>query len=469
LDYNWLSLLPPLAAIALAIASRLVYFSLFFGLWLGWTIINSWNPISGLTGTLDSIIMVFTQKGNVEILAFCLFIGALLSLTQRSGGVQGFVDWIMGTRLIRGRRSANLVSFIIGCVIFIEANINCLLVGSISRPFFDRLKISREKLAYICDSTSAPVCVMLPINAWGAYILGLLIIQDVESPLKMLIKAVPLNFYAIAAIILLLLIILFQKDFGPMAKAEKRALLEGKLIRDGAVPMISKEITSIPAKKGIKIRAYNMLIPIIVMMGMMPVALYITGEGNILNGSGSRSVLWAISAAILIAIIMYLIQRILSLKEISKLVVEGAAGLMPLILILVLAFALGNTCKIMGTGEYTAKLISFFLYPKLLPALVFFTTCVVAFSTGTSWGTFAIMTPFIVPLSAKMGISLPLLLGAVLGGGVFGDHCSPISDTTIVSSMASASDHIDHVRTQLPYALLAGSCAFILFILFASF
>ncbi len=262
MDYNWLSLLPPLAAIALAIASRLVYFSLFFGLWLGWTIINNWNPISGLTGTLDSIIVVFTQKGNVEILAFCLFIGALLSLTQRSGGVKGFVDWIMRTRLIRGRRSANLVSFIIGCVIFIEANINCLLVGSISRPFYDRLRISREKLAYICDSTSAPVCVMLPINAWGAYILGLLIIQDVKNPLKMLIKAVPLNFYAIAALILLLIIILSQKDFGPMAKAEKRALLEGKLIRDGAVPMISKEITSIPPKKGIKIRAERRLLAI---------------------------------------------------------------------------------------------------------------------------------------------------------------------------------------------------------------
>jgi tetracycline resistance efflux pump len=467
LEYNWLSLLPPLVAIALAIASRLVYFSLFFGLWFGWTIINNWNPVSGLASTLDCIIEVFTQKGSVEILAFCLFIGALLSLTQRSGGVKGFVDWIMNTRLIQGRRSANLLSFIIGCLIFIEANINCLLVGSISRPFFDRLKISREKLAYICDSTSAPVCVLLPLNAWGAFILGLLIAQDVKDPLIVLIKAVPLNFYAIATLLLLLIIILTQKDFGPMAKAEKRALLEGKLIRDGAVPMMSAEITSIPPKKGIKVRAYNMIIPIGIMMLMMPVSLYITGEGNILKGSGSRSVLWAISTAILAAIIMYLVQRILSLKEISQLVIEGAAGLMPLILILVLAFALGNTCKVMGTGEYTAKLASFFLSPKLFPALIFFTSCIIAFSTGTSWGTFAIMTPFIVPLSTKMGISLPLLLGAVLGGGVFGDHCSPISDTTIVSSMASASDHIDHVRTQLPYALTAAVFAFMLFILFA--
>lgn len=468
MHFNWLSILPPLAAIALAIVSRLVYLSLFFGLWLGWTIMNNWNPISGLAGTLDSIIEVFTQKGNVEILAFCLLIGALLALMHRSGGVQGFVNLIVKSRFIRGRRSANLISFIIGVLIFIEANINCLLVGSISRPFFDRLRISREKLAYICDSTSAPVCVLLPLNAWGATIIGLLIAQKVQEPLLVLIKAIPLNFYAITALLLVLIIILFQKDFGPMAKAERRALLEGKLLRDGAEPMISKEITNIPPKEGIESRAYNMIIPIVVMIAMMPLALYITGEGNIVKGSGSRSVLWAISASIIVAIIMYMSQRILSLKDISQLVVKGMAGLMPLVLILLLAFALGNTCRIMGTGEYTAQLASLWLSPKLIPALVFFTACLISFSTGTSWGTFAILIPFIVPMAAKMGVSLPLLLGAVLGGGVFGDHCSPISDTTIVSSMASASDHIDHVRTQLPYALTAGAVAFILFLVFAA-
>ena len=308
---------------------------------------------------------------------------------------------------------------------------------------------------------------MFPLNAWGATIIGLLVAQNVEQSLSVMIHALPFNFYAIFSIILVLIIILVQKDFGPMAKAEQRASLEGKLIRDGAQPMISDDVTGIPPKEGVKTRAMNMMIPIFTMIVMMPIALYITGGGDLSSGSGSRSVLWAVSAAIFIATVLYLSQRTLNLKEISQFVIKGMSGLMPLVLILVLAFSLGKTCRIMGTGDYAANLAMVWLSPYFIPALIFITACLISFSTGTSWGTFAIMIPFIVPIALKMDLNLSLLLGAVLSGGVFGDHCSPISDTTIVASMASASDHIDHVKTQLPYALTAGGAALIFFILFA--
>jgi len=194
MEITWLSLLPPLLAIVLAITTRLIYFSLFLGIWLGWTILSDWNPLNGSLAALDSIIEVFTDKGNAEILAFCLLIGVLLALAQRSGGVKGFLDLILRLKLVRGRRSASLITYFLGLVIFIEANINCLLIGSISRPIFDDLKISREKLAYICDSTSAPVCVMFPLNAWGATIIGLLVAQNVEQSLSIMIQALPFNF-----------------------------------------------------------------------------------------------------------------------------------------------------------------------------------------------------------------------------------------------------------------------------------
>jgi tetracycline resistance efflux pump len=466
-DPGWLSVLPPVLAIVLAIWTKQVYLSLFFGIWFGWTILASWNPIVGLRDALDSCINVFSDAGNTRVILFSALVGALITLTQRSGGMEGFVNMMTRRGLVKGRKSAGLLAWFVGLCIFVESSITCLVVGSVSRPIFDRLKISREKLAYICDSTSAPVCILIPLNAWGAYIIGLLTKEEVAQPVAVLVKAIPLNFYAIVAVAMVLYIVLTDRDFGPMAKAEQRARQLGKVLRDGAEPMISTEVIAIETKPGLRPRSINMIIPVATMVLMMPVGLLITGKGNLMAGSGSTAVFWAVLTAIAVAAGMYMAQRFFTLREVVDLTMKGIGGLVPLAILMILAFSIGSTCKELGTGPYVAGVTSRWIHPNLLPPIVFLVACFIAFSTGTSWGTFAIMLPIAIPMVTIMQASLPLTVSAVLGGGVFGDHCSPISDTTIVSSMASASDHIDHVRTQLPYALTAAVIAVIIYLLIA--
>jgi tetracycline resistance efflux pump len=466
MNSSWLSILPPVSAIILALITRQVYLSLFFGIWLGWTILSDWNPLLGLINSIEAITNVFKESSNTKVIIFSALIGALIALTQRSGGVQGFVNLILNRGFIKSRKMAQIFAWAIGMSIFVESSITCLVTGAVSRPIFDKLKISREKLAYICDSTSAPVCIMIPLNAWGAYVLGLLSQVEVKNGISIFLASIPLNFYAIFAIALVVFIALTGIDYGPMKKAELRAIREGKVIADGAMPLVSEEVISIQPKDGVKPNALNMIIPILTMIFMMPVGLYITGNGNLTSGSGSTSVLWAVLTSIFVAGILYKFQKILTIRETIELTLKGMGGLIPLAVLMTFAFAIGSVCKELKTGEYVAQIASKFLTPSLLPSVVFLTSCVISFSTGTSWGAFAIMMPIAIPSAIIMNSNLPLVLASVLSGGVFGDHSSPISDTTIVSSMASACDHIDHVKTQLPYALTAASLALVFFIIF---
>lgn len=463
---TWLSILPPISAIILALITKQVYISLFIGIWLGWTILSEFNPLLGLIKSVDAIIDVFKEPANTRVIIFSALVGALIALTQRSGGVQGFINLVSKRNFINSRKKAQIFAWAIGMSIFVESSITCLVTGTVSRPIFDKLKISREKLAYICDSTSAPVCIMIPLNAWGAYVIGLLTQVGVKNEIQIFISAIPFNFYAIFAILLVLLTALTGFDFGPMRKAELRAINEGKVIADGAMPLIADEIINIFPKPDANLKARNMIIPVLTMIIMMPIGLYITGNGNITNGSGSTSVLWAVMTSIFVAAVLYKIQKILSIRETIELALKGMGGLIPLAVLMTFAFAIGAVCKELKTGEYVAHLASKFINPKLLPSIVFLTSCFISFSTGTSWGTFAIMIPIAVPAGIALGSNLPLIVASVLSGGVFGDHCSPISDTTIVSSMASACDHLDHVKTQLPYAITSAFLALIFFTIF---
>ncbi|CUS88630.1 Na+/H+ antiporter NhaC [Candidatus Kryptobacter tengchongensis] len=463
---TWLSILPPIFAIILALITKQVYISLFIGIWLGWTILSEFNPLLGLVNSIDAIINVFKEPANTRVIIFSALVGALIALTQRSGGVQGFINLVSRRSFINSRRKAQIFAWAIGMSIFVESSITCLVTGTVSRPIFDKFKISREKLAYICDSTSAPVCIMIPLNAWGAYVIGLLTQVGVKNEIQLFISALPFNFYAIFAILLVLFIGLTGFDFGPMKKAELRAIHEGKVIADGAMPLIADEVINIPPKSDANPKARNMIIPILTMILMMPIGLYITGNGNITNGSGSTSVLWSVMTSIFVAGFLYKIQKILSIRETIELTLKGMGGLIPLAVLMTFAFAIGAVCKELKTGEYVAHIVSKFINPKLLPSIVFLTSCFISFSTGTSWGTFAIMIPISVPAGIALGSNLSLIIASVLSGGVFGDHCSPISDTTIVSSMASACDHLDHVKTQLPYAITAASFALIFFTIF---
>jgi Na+/H+ antiporter NhaC len=464
--FGWLSILPPLLAILLAIRTKHVYISLILGIWLGWTIIHSWNPIQGLVQTVNSLIDVFKDADNTRVILFSAMIGAIITFTQYSGGMKGFVNWVVGKGLVRTRKKAGLLGWFLGLIIFIESSICVLLSGAVSRPIFDKLKISREKLSYILDSTSAPKCVLIPLNAWGAFVIGLLAKQQVEQPVKFLLASIPFNFYAIFALLLVLIVILTEKDFGPMKKAEYRVSVENKLLRDGAESLVSTDVVAMEAKKGIPPRAINMVLPVATMVITMPIVLLITGKGNLMEGSGSISVLWAVILGLVAGAIAYRAQRIMKTKEITDVFMKGVGGLIPVAALMMLAFSIGDTCDALGTGPFVAQAVKSTLNPGLIPSVVFIVSCFIAFSTGTSWGTFAIMIPIAVPMINIIGLHPGIMIAAVLGGGVFGDHCSPISDTTIISSMASATDHIDHVRTQLPYALMAGVLALFFFLIF---
>jgi len=456
------SLLPPLFAIGLAIWTRQVYLSLAAGIWMGWTVVAGWNPLSGLAGAIDGTLATATDPGTAAVLLFTFSIGALIALVEANGGVQGFVAWVERRRFVTSGRRAQVLAWVIGMVIFIESNITMLVAGSICRPLFDRFQVSREKLAYLIDSTSAPVCTLIPFNAWGAYILSLLIGVGVAQPVPILVAAVPLNFYALAAIGVALFAAVRPHDIGPMAKAQERTA-GGKLHWDHATALADPEDIAPPPKEGIPRRPVNMVLPIVVMVAMMPLAMYITGDGRILDGSGSLSVLWAVLAAIATAGILSRVQGLLDLEEITSASLHGAGGLTGMALVLLLAVALGAVTQELGTGQYVAGLVRDAVPPPVLLPLIFLTGAGIAFSTGSSWGTFAIMIPIAVPVATALSLPIAPFVAASMSGGVFGDHSSPISDTTIVASMASASDHIEHVRTQIPYALIAGGIAIVAF------
>ncbi|MEL6669726.1 MAG: Na+/H+ antiporter NhaC family protein [Bacteroidota bacterium] len=482
-----LSLLPPLVAIALAILTRQVFLSLSLGIFLGYTMLAGWNPMLGFLDSIEACVAVFQDAGNTRTILFCALVGGLIVFMQRSGGVAGFIDWVSG-RLERyesrggigSRVMVQLLAWLTGALIFVESSISVLTVGALYRPLFDKLGISREKLAYIADSSSAPSSILIPLNGWGAFLMGLLAAEGFANPFSTLIQTIPYNFYALLALFIVPAIILSCRDFGPMRQAEARAA-KGQVLREGATPMVDEQLTAMPAKQGVKPWAGNMILPIVIMVALMPIMLAYTGWSTALElepngsfgsllflaigkGSGSTAVLVAVSTSLVLSMLLYKAQGIFGIRESVELILKGIAGLMPLAILMMLAFAIGTLCKQeLNTGGYVAGLVGDVLSPGLVPALVFIITCFIAFSVGSSWGTFAIMLPIAVPLAEQLDAEIIMTVAAVMGGGVFGDHCSPISDTTILSSMASTTDHVDHVKTQLPYALVAGVGAVVLY------
>jgi len=489
-DFGFWSIVPPVLAIILAIRTKQVYISLLFGIWLSWIIINHGNIFKGTYQSIMALVNVFKDAGNTKTIMFSALVGGLIIMIQKSGGVTGFVKWIdqkLGgmkpEHLDKNRKKIQFYAWLTGVFIFVETSISSLTVGTVFRPLFDKLKIPREKLAYIADSSSAPTSIIIPFNAWGAFIMGLLLTQGFDKGFSVLFQSMKYNFYPFLALILVLIVIFFDFNMGPMKKAEIRATQEGKVLADDAKPMISDELTNVKTVVKLpKSKAFNMVIPLLTMVLMMPVTLILdgwdktkanTGETGFLtkifdaisNGSGSTAVLIAVITALLVAIILYRTQKIAGITEMFDWILKGVSEMMPLALLMLLAFAISSVTKELGTGQYVAQLTKDFLAPSIVPFIIFIIAAFIAFSTGTSWGTFAIMIPIAVQMAQSLDVNPYISIAAVLSGGVFGDHSSPISDTTIISSMASASDHIDHVKTQLPYALLAGGLSAILFLI----
>jgi len=475
------SLLPPLIAIVLAFMTKQVILSLFLGVLSGTVILEHGNLFHAFLRTLDKYILgALADSWHAGILIFTISIGGMVGIIAKMGGTKAIADAL--SKKAKTAKSAQVYTFILGVLIFFDDYSNTLIVGPTMRPLTDKMKVSREKLSYIVDSTSAPVAGMALISTWIGYELGL--IGDAYkaaglnvSAYQVFIRTIPFRFYSIFALLMVLLIGVTLRDFGPMYKAEKRARLYGKLLEDDATPMSSLDLETNELNGNKKPKMRNAIIPIVLLVVLGFIGLWYSGGGPDLpftseglrtalgNSDASKALLWAAIFTTIVTIIMAVSQKILTLEKAFEAYVDGSKSLMITAIILILAWSLGSITSDIGTANFLVGAVSNTLPRVFLPLLVFLIACLVSFATGTSWGTMAIIIPLAIPLANayyQAGAPLSLMystLGAVLTGSIFGDHCSPISDTTIMSSMASASDHVDHVKTQIPYALTVAGVA----------
>lgn len=458
---DWLTVIPPLLAVIIVLWKKEVILALLLAV-LCSEFILLFNAVPAeqalaqfsISG-IERVISVFESGGNTRILTFSLLVGALLGFMRYSGGVTATVNFLIKKGISGTARRARMLPFLTGVVIFIESNLSVLMSGIISRGVFDKFKMSRARLAYIIDSTSAPICILILMNGWGAYVLGLVSGYDLEeSAVSTLIQTIPLNFYALITLAIVLYTIIADKTHGPMKDAELR-----RAQSDSPQSNSSSEL-EIPASK-----PSFMLIPLFVMSVSMVGFMFMTGNGSFTDGSGSKSVLYATALACLVAYVMMVGSGRFNHKQMTEIGFKGMNELLPLVVIVLFSLALGASLKELGTGKFIASLVAGNIPMFLVPALLFIAGALMSFSTGTSWGTFALLVPIGMPLVVELGLPAPLVLSAILGGGIFGDHCSPISDTTAVSAVASGCDLLEHVKTQLPYALTAGGLTIVCYVI----
>jgi Na+/H+ antiporter NhaC len=453
---EWLTLLPATVAIVFVLWRKEVVGALVLAVFTSEYLLGiqagNYSPFNGFIESIERVISVFTDAGNARILMFSMLIGAVLAFMRFSGGVNATVQKMVNSGLASNARRTGLMTFITGVVVFIESNLSVLTAGIVSRGLFDKFNMSRERLAYIIDSTSAPICILILLNGWGAFVLGIIAPYQMEqSAVSVLLATVPLNIYAISTLIVVFYTVWTGKVYGPLATVE--------LVAKNAP--IEKKNSEIEIQGG---RAKDMLVPLAVIVFGMIGFMFWTGNGDIMAGSGSASVLYATIAALLVAFMMLLSQPQFSHRQLVNEGFKGVAEILPLVAILLLSIALGASVKELGTGVFISGLVADYLPLFLVPAVIFIAGAFASFTTGTSWGTFALLVPIAMPIAINLELPPSLVLAAVLGGGVFGDHCSPVSDTTAVSSLAAGCDILDHVKTQLPYALFCGAITIVAYI-----
>jgi len=487
---GWLSVIPPVLAIGLALWKRQVLVALALGLYTGVLILEG-NVFTAFLRLGDKyLIGALADDSHAAILMFSTVLGGMVGVLSRSGATDGIVHWLGGK--VGGRRGGQIATAAMGTVIFFDDYANTLLVGSTMRPLTDRLRISREKLAWLVDSTAAPVTTVAVISTWVGFEVGL--IQEAMSRLDQgsqaytfFLQSIPYNFYPLLTLLMVYLVAISGRDFGPMLKAERRALRLGQVLAPDARPASDAPVVTTPDPDHEPAHPLLAGIPILGVILTTALGLYFNGRSSALaaglNDPGLREVLnnadsfavlmWAALAGAVLAVVLTTATRRYSLADAMDGFVEGAKAMMVALAILILAWALSAVCDGLGTANYLIEVSSDVLSARLLPVVVFVLAAAVSFATGTSWGTMAILMPLVYPLGHQLpleaGLSAATALhihlaavSAVLAGAVFGDHCSPISDTTILSSLATGSDHVDHVKTQLPYALtVAGIAALI--------
>ena len=464
MQYGFWSVVPPILTIVLALVTKNVFISLLIGIFTSSMVLCGGAPLTGLNDAFYSFIHTFESNGNTITLISFLLIGALIYLIEKSGGVEGFTEVMLKKRaLIKTKRGANIFTWLLGIIIFTSGSLSCMVTGSVSRPFNDALKVPHEKSAFIVHATSTPWCVLFPLSGWLAALAGYLTSGGVpeNEAISVLLRSIPLNFYCILAVFGTLAVSLFGINIGPMRKAEERAEKTGALDNPGRGGALTEEAMS-PSKA--KPRVLNMLLPMGVLIATILAVLTITGKGNPTQGAGMQSLLWGCILAVVTICILCVAQKLFSVDEVINEMFKGMGTMLPVAGILLFGFTMGTLVKDLDTGNYLTSVFMGVLSPALLPALSFLLCMLLSFATGTSMGTMAIMSVICLPMAISMGISIPLVAGAVFGGSIFGDHSSPISDTTIMSCATTGCDIIDHVKTQMPYVLIFAAISLVLYV-----
>lgn len=491
--YRWWTLLPPLAAIVLAFITKDVVLSLFLGVFSGAVLMQA--PVYGFVGGIFQgflsvvryILHSLADPWNAGVILHCLAIGGLIGLVTKLGGARAVAEALV--RRATSRRSAQVVTWLLGHLVFFDDYANCLIVGPIMRPVTDRLRISRERLSFLIDATAAPVAGIALISTWIGYEIGLIrdsyqVIGQAVNSYGIFVETIPYRFYNLFMLAFVLFTSYYLKEFGPMLKAERRAFKEGKVLSDTATPMIGDDEALAP-KEGVKLNVWNAIIPIGVLIVSAFVGFYYNGWTTIMNsgdqeliallnnnplsftalretfGASDASIVLFEAAllASMVAIGMGVAQKVFTVSEAIETWIQGMKSLLITGVILLLAWSLSSVIKELGTALFLVSVLSDTLPAFLVPTLIFVLGCIIAFATGTSYGTMGILMPLTIPLAAAISPEpgyIVMNVGAVLTGAIFGDHCSPISDTTILASMGAAADHLDHVKTQLPYAIGIG-------------
>lgn len=461
------ALVPPIVAIGLALITKEVYSSLFVGILMGGLLYSGFQFELTITHIfVDGIIGVLSDSYNVGILVFLVILGAMVSLMNKAGGSAAFGQFAASK--IKNRVGAQLATILLGVLIFIDDYFNCLTVGSVMRPVTDKFKVSRSKLSYLIDATAAPVCIIAPISSWAAAVTGFV---EGEDGFSIFIRAIPYNFYAILTIVMMVGMVLMRTEFGKMKEHEKNAALKGDLFTTPGRPYENTKAEKVSTKGGVM----DLLIPIIALIiccviGMIYTGGFFEGESFVTafsNSDASLGLTLGSFFGLIITILLYQIRQVLSFKECMNCIPDGFRAMVPAILILTFAWTLKAMTDSLGADLYVAGLVesSAGALLNFLPAIIFVVGCLLAFATGTSWGTFGILIPIVVAVFQNSNPQLMIIsISACMAGAVCGDHCSPISDTTIMASAGAQCEHVNHVSTQLPYAVVAAAVSFVTYI-----
>ena len=461
---TFISLLPPIIAIVLALITKEVYMSLFIGILSGSLLYTMFHPVQTVTKTFDTIISKLADGWNVGIIIFLVILGIMVSLINKAGGSAAYGEW--AAKKIKGRKGASLATFALGAMIFVDDYFNCLTVGSVMRPVTDKSKVSRAKLAYLIDATAAPICIIAPISSWAAAVTS---VAPEGEGLSLFIRSIPYNFYALLTIVMVIAISVMGFDYGPMKKHELNAAA-GDLFTTGKE---ENETKAAPAnvKKG---KVLDLVLPVVVLIiscviGMVYTGGFFDGVDFITAFSdcdASVGLVLGSFIALAFTFIYYLVTRRLNFKELTDSFTEGFKAMVPAIMILTFAWTLSGITMDLGAKVFVAEFVRSNAagLTWLLPAIVFLIAIGLAFSTGTSWGTFGILLPIVCAVFPGGGELMVISISACLAGAVCGDHCSPISDTTIMASAGAQCNHLNHVSTQLPYALTVAAVSFFAFL-----